>query len=209
MARRSRIVPWLVLALAPGLAGCHVTRGKAPEAGKVAAGLAAPGQVAPGPAGPARAEQAFAAPLRPTLTAALGALDDARVRPEKLVIHGASDDAGKQPALAIEPAEANLAMLPDGTRADDIFVQHQLRLPGTPPTAFTPIYVTYQGKAADGRSVTLTIATKRGDEANNRVAVKLGHRADPAWSGGLLDRVAARLGPGAAIKAPAEPPALP
>ena len=180
MPRSNRMVPWMVLVLAPGLAGCHLTKRVAPEDG-------------PAPPTTGRTEQAFIAPLRPTLTAVLGALDDAQVKPEKLIIHGASTETGKQPALAIEPAEANMAMLPDGTRADDIFVRHQLALPGTPPTAFVPIFVTYQGKASDGRAVGLTIATKRGDEANNLVTVKLGHRSDPAASQALLDKVAARL----------------
>ena len=183
MPRWNRMVLRMVLLIAPGLAGCHLTKRVAPEDGQ-------PPQSQPTHG---RTEQAFAAPLRPTLTAVLAALDDARVKPEKLIIHGAGTEGGKQPALAIEPAEVNMAMLPDGTRADDIFVRHQLALPGTPATAFVPIVVTYQGKAADGQAVALTIATKRGDEANNLVTVKLGHRGDPAASQGLLDQIAARL----------------
>lgn len=192
--RRGEVAATALMVLA--LAGCHTTRGKVPEAATAAEG---------------RAERAFAAPLRPTLTAALGALDDARVRPRKLIIHGAAEGGGKPPALAIEPAEANLAMLPDGARADDVFVQHLLRLPGAPPTPFVPIFVTYQGKAPDGRVVTLTIATRRGDEANQLVTIQPDRRGDLNWSDALLEKVAVRLRPAAEgpAPAPAGPPAPP
>lgn len=208
MRRLTRVVSWVVLAVAPGLAGCHVTAKAPREAGSKAEAGSASAPTHPG--GHGREDRAFGAPLRPTLTAVLGALDDAGVRPERLIIHGASGaDGGKAPALAIEPAEANLAMLPAGDRAEAVFARHEIALDGGTPTPFVPIFVSYKGKAADGRAVDVTIATRRGDESNNLVAVKVGHRGDAAWSGDLLGKVGARLGPGAALAPPPAAPGLP
>lgn len=187
------IVPMMALAFVVGLSGCHVT---APQKGAAD----------PGP-GHGRFDRSFAVPMRPTLAATLATLDDLGIRPERMTIQSGSETPGGQPALLIEPEATNAAMLPDGARADDIFVRHELTMPGSPTTPFYPIFAAYKGTAADGRAVLVSIATKRGDEADNLVTVRIGHRGDEAWSRAFLARVATRVDgtPGAGPAPPGSP----
>ena len=169
----SLILPMVLI----GLAGCHVM---AP----MVADDKGPGH--------GRVDQPFAVALRPTLAATLAALDELGVKPQKLTIESGIATPGGQPVLGIEPEATNAAMLPDGARADDIFNRHELNMPGSPPTPFHPIFVAYKGAAADGRVVLVTIAAKRGSEADNLVTVHIGHRGDETWSRAFFAKVAAR-----------------
>ena len=169
-----------MLTLVVGLAGCHL--------------VSSPIRDYYGP-GLGRVDQSFPATIRPTLVATLGALDDVGVRPVKMTIQNLSDAPQNQVGLEIEPTPTNAGMLPPGERSDDIFVRHQLKVTGAQPEPFLPFFVTYRGKAADGRTVYVTIATKRGDEADNQVTVRIGSRVDEAWCRAFLAKLAARIEP--------------
>lgn len=173
-----RFVGWILPLLVVALAGCHVMAPKVAEE-------SGPGHV--------RVDQAFAVALRPVLAATLAVLDELEVKPQKLAIESGIATPGGQPMLGIEPEATNIAMLPDGARADDIFNRHELNMPGTPSTPFHPIFAAYQGKTADGRTVVITIATKRGNDADNLVTVRIGHRSDDAWNRAFLAKIAARV----------------
>ena len=207
----------LALALVAGAAGCHtMTRLGAEEPTRPAtdpASATAPASstsATPGGPGHGRVDRAYPFAIRPTTRAVLAALDELKVEPKHLTIRSGIEDPRGQAAVRVEPEATNLAMLPDGERADAMFVRHQMLVPGGEPAPFYPIYASYEGKAADGRAVVVTVASKRGDESDNLVTARVGHRADEAWGRSFLDKVAAHLADEApAPAAPAPTPAAP
>ena len=132
--------------------------------------------------------------IGPTLQATLAALDESNVKPKELMIHTLTEGLHQQGALGIEPESTNVAMVPTGARYDDIFVRHQMIKADGSATPFVPRFVTYSGETVDKRHVLITIATKRGEEANNLISVRVGATGDTAWSQTFLDKVAARTG---------------
>ena len=148
--------------------------------------------------------------IGPALQATLAALDEVNVKPNQLMIHTLTEGLHQQGALGIEPESTNVAMVPTGARYDDIFVRHQLIKADGSASPFVPRFVTYSGETADKRPVLVTIAAKRGDEANNLVSVRVGATGDAAWSQTFLDKVAARSGTAPAAATPPPPnPTLP
>ncbi len=143
--------------------------------------------------------------IGPALQATLAALDDVNVKPSQLMIHTLTQGPRQQGALGIEPEATNVAMVPTGAKYDDIFVRHELSKPGDAATPFVPRFVTYSGETADKRPVLVTIATKRGEDANNLISVRVGATGDEAWSQTFLDKVAARTGVAPNSSAPPNP----
>ena len=184
----------LALALVAGGAGCHtVTRLGAEDPTAPASTATSAASATPGGPGHGRVDRAYPFAIRPTTRAVLAALDDLKVQPRHLTIRSGIEDPRGQAAIRVEAEATNVAMLPSGERSDAMFVRHQMEVPGAEPAPFYPIYAAYEGKAADGRAVVVTVASKRGDEADNLVTARVGHRADEAWGRSFLDRVAAHL----------------
>ena len=197
MGRWSCVTPAaLVMIGLVGLAGCHAV----PKAYR-------PGDLKPGHG---RVDRPVPVAIGPALRATMDVLDEQKVEPKQLVIQSLAEGPGQPGALGIEPEASNAAMVPTGAKFDDLFRHHQVSKPDGSPVPFVPRFVTYTGATAEGRSVLVTIATRRDDEANNLITVRVGANGDAAWSQTFLDQVSARVGGGDGQVAPAPPnPTLP
>ena len=166
--------------LAVALAGCHTV-------------LHGPKPASFG-SGHGRVDRPVPAGIGPALRATMATLDEQGVHPTQLVIHSLVEEAGHPGAVGIEPEATNAAMVPTGTRFDDLFSRHQVATPDGKPAPFVPRLVTYAGATADKQTVLVTIAARRNDESNSLVTVRVGRTGDDAWSRAFLDRVGARTG---------------
>ena len=179
-----------------GLAGCHAV----PKTYRAS-------DLKPGHG---RVDRPLPVAIGPALRVSMAVLDEQGVQPKQLLIQSLAEGPGQPGALGIEPEASNTAMVPTGAKFDDLFLRHQVSKPDGSPVSFVPRFVTYTGATAEGRSVLVTIATRRDDEATNLLTVRVGANGDDAWSQTFLNKVGARVGGGNGQVAPAPPnPTLP
>ena len=179
-----------------GLTGCHAV-----------SKTYRPSELKPGHG---RVDRPLAVAIGPALRASMAVLDEHKVQPKQLMIQSLAEGPGQPGSLGIEPEVSNSAMVPTGAKFDDLFLHHQVTKPDGSAVGFVPRFVTYTGATSEGRSVLVTIATRRDDEANNLITVRVGANGDEAWSQAFLDQVSARVGGGSGQVAPAPPnPTLP
>ena len=186
-----RIAAASALVLLAGLAGCNLV----PD---VVSAHLRPGL-----------ECAFPASSGDTFRATLAALDDLGARPEKVFVRdgrqdfaldlSASSGEGEQP-------RTNLALLGrPGDHLDGIFAHHRLKVsmttdaagqPASPvDSTYDPMVMEYNGKAADGHTVRLTIRAHRFDHPDDTSDAETTAlvRGGEAWGRSLIAKVDVHL----------------
>ena len=175
MPRLNRVIVALVLAVPPGLVGCHLTR-------------ATPADLGPGRG---RVDRTFSASLANSVRAAIDALDDLEVHPKNITIRAneSASDIG-------EPgwdAQTNSEYFPDDASFHDLFDAQRLTVAGSDPVPFAPILMSYRGVTADGLAVNIIVRSQPPDARQTIVMARVGREGDEDLAKKLVDRIDERL----------------
>lgn len=185
--RRRTIAPLLALAVAAGVAGCHLTS-------------KLPAEIEPGKG---RVDRTFGAGLAESIRATLSALDELAVKPKGITIRAndRSTDLDK-PGWA---SQTNDEYFPDDSSFRDLFERQRLAVLGSEPIPFAPILISYRGETEDHRPVAVVVRLVPPDALRTEVQARVGREGDEANGRKLLDQIAGHLPKSASEPTPAAP----